>query len=152
MFRKVFIASSLLIVLVIPALAGQRQRQQRKEGNDFGRIQRELNLTADQASSLKSLLESERQTLQPLTKEARDKAQALRDLQGQPDPNPTDISNAVSAMKASRQQLQDARENFQQSLKNLLTPEQIQKLDQTKQRAGRLRGQPGAERQKKRNR
>jgi Spy/CpxP family protein refolding chaperone len=142
MSRKIVMVSALFIAWVIPALAQQQQPQQQRRGGALERIQKELDLTADQINSLQTLMESQRQTLQPLTKDVRDKTQALRDLQQQPNPNSTDVGNAMLAMRAARQRLQEAQQNFQQSLRNLLTTEQIEKLDQMKQRGKDSARQP----------
>jgi Spy/CpxP family protein refolding chaperone len=140
MFRKIFIGSALFAALTLPIFA-QRSgglRGQLGQGRGIDRIQQALNLTADQVNSLKALTESQRQALQPLVKEAREKAQALRDLQQQPNPNPTDIGNAMLAMRATRERMKAAQQNFRQSLNNLLTTEQREKLDQMKTRTKRF--------------
>lgn len=93
------------------------------------RIQKALNLTPDQVSSLKSLTESRRANWEALAQEARQRANALREFQQQPNPNPTDLGNAMLAMRATQEKIRAARDEFMAMFRNLLTTNQRDILD-----------------------
>ena len=143
MLRKIVIVSGLAIALAVPALA---QGPQRGRDRNIDRIQRALNLTPDQVNSLQALIQSQRPAMESIAKDVRDKAQALRELQRQPNPNPTDAGNAMLALRAARERIRAERQRFEESLRNLLTTDQREKLDRMKQRGRTLLGRLGARR------
>jgi len=103
------------------------------------RVRQILNLTEAQVASLRSLLDERRQAVQAVSQHARAKREALRNLTAQPNPNPTEIGNAVLALRQVREPIRQAQTNFQTGFENLLTPDQNDKLNTLKS-AGRARG------------
>ena len=154
MFRKSFIIAILALAIGVPLmaqgtrLAGQRIRPvirqgmlQRMQGKGLkpGRFKQALNLTPDQISGMKAIVESNKAQRQALGQDARQKAQTLRDLTAQSNPNPTDVGNAVLALKQVRSQAQQMREQTLEKFKALLTPDQVKTLEdlQAKRKGGK---------------
>jgi Spy/CpxP family protein refolding chaperone len=160
MFRAVIIAF-LFLNLAFPAMAqgpggkhlnqtpGQfpgLERGQRPEngfflqGRSLERIQKALNLTADQMSSLQALIDSRRSNWEALAQEMRQNMGVLRDLQQQPNPNPTDLGNAMLALRSTREKIKIAQDEFYTMFSNLLTTDQKTTLDGIKNRLGKMGG------------
>src|SRR5947208_1997008 len=112
MFKRL-ILPILILAVAIPVMAqrpGERIRQKR--------VQRAIQLTPDQRSTLKSMVEANKAQRQAIMQEVLQKAQVLRALRSQQNPNPTELGNAMLALKDVRERAQQLRQQTMNNFKN----------------------------------
>ena len=129
MFKRLVIPA-LILAIAVPAFA-QRPRQQRLKQRPAVRanaIRKGMNLTEEQKQTLRALREGNRTQRQTLMQDTRQKAQALRDLLSQANPNPTDVGNAALALKQARARARELRQQTMKNFRNNLTPEQLKQF------------------------
>lgn len=89
---------------------------------------RTLVLTETQQTKWDAMLADLRDTLEPLRDQLKDVEEALRDLLGQSDPDPTEIGELILEGKDLREQMGAAHEAYLQGFEEMLTTEQKAKL------------------------
>src|SRR5437867_1492786 len=149
-FGRTIILMIVLVALAIPSFAQRRGRgfggaigdvqavQPQNPRDPTAGVQKALNLTASQVESLKALLQARIQSVQDLSPEIRDKRAAFESLSSQSNPNPTDLGNALLALRASESKLQAINTKFQADFENLLTADQKQSVENAKAAAAIL--------------
>ena len=135
MVRRLIIISTLALAVAIPVFAQGRlprigQGGQGQSGDRIiQRFDRALDLTPEQETQLRGILDSRRQETQSLAQEMKSKAQDLKNLMQQTSPNPADVGNAALAVKALRQRMQSIRQGFQSEFKAILRSDQVSKYE-----------------------
>ncbi len=98
MFKRLMIPA-MILAAVIPLMA---QRP--------GRALRAPRLTPEQRQELKALVQANKPNRQAIRQEIQQKVQALRNLRAQANPNPTELGNAMLALRAARGRVQQLRQ------------------------------------------
>ncbi len=138
MTQNALSCAALLFVLLVPSLARGESVPQCPSGEgprQFSRrnVMRELNLTAEQSEQLKAEKQASRQKRQELQDQIRAKRQELRK---ELDKNVID-RNAVNTLIGQLKDLQGSLLNLRVdsilSMKQILTPEQFEKLRSLRQ-------------------
>lgn len=113
------------------ALAGQGFRGGREgaPGRGLRAALATLDLTDDQKTKVKELLESERPRYEALRQEGRAKREALRTAAGAAAPDPAAVGTAFLGVQAHRKAVRAERDSSRQKLEALLTAEQRAKLE-----------------------
>jgi periplasmic protein CpxP/Spy len=110
------------------------------EGQFMGRMARHLELTDAQKSEIKSIIESEKPTIEPIVKQL---AQIRKDMRAATKGGAFDeeLVRALASQQAQfLAELIVSRERIQSKIYSLLTPEQKEKMEQSHQRhSGRMR-------------
>ena len=108
------------------------------------RLARFLDLSDEQIAQAEQLKEDAQVASQPLTEQGRTLRETLGELLQQENPSAVEVGETVIALRDIRQQLGDIREDLFNSFEGLLTPEQLERLEQYKERRGRdRRPRPG---------
>jgi Spy/CpxP family protein refolding chaperone len=134
MFRRLLIISSIVAALAGTAALAQgfrnraAGRRDALNGRMLERLQQRLSLTEVQMNGIRALDENRRKEMELLRQEMQPKRQALRELLRQPNPNPNDVGNATLALRETRGRMRDINQRFLSGVKELLTPDQLQKL------------------------
>jgi Spy/CpxP family protein refolding chaperone len=133
MFRRTFIVMSLVMALAgtVTLAQGLRGKGARRGGSPaqrLERLQQKLNLNETQMNGIRALDETRRKERESLRGELKQKRQGLRQLMQQTNPNPTDVGNATLALKEERERAREINQRFMSGVKELLTPDQLQKL------------------------
>jgi Spy/CpxP family protein refolding chaperone len=116
-------------------------------GPDPSKLAELLGLTDEQQAQLKAMRDKNRETLRPLMESARQADRSFRKALEEENSEATAVGQAALAMHAARQKLQAAHEAALEEMKAILTPEQREKLEQTRARFGPGRGRrPGGPR------
>jgi Spy/CpxP family protein refolding chaperone len=121
-------AAGLLLVAALPAEAARPGRV--PNCGDFRGIARYLQLTAEQLTAARTLGEALRTTIQPLTASIQPLHENLQDLLDVASPNVTSVGTVVVQIDAIRDQIRDAREDYQDDFAALLTPTQLTKYQE----------------------
>ena len=130
MLKRLLIPIVILAVAVpLMAQGALQQKAQTKAVMQLRILKKALDLTPDQVNSLKALVQSNKAQRQAIAQDARQKAQTLRSLMAQSNPNPTDLGNAALALREARKRGQALREQTLNSFKSYLTPDQIKILE-----------------------
>ena len=125
--KKLFV-SLAMVLTVAAALMAQRGRG--GPGRDpVGALKTALGLTDAQASAIQSLIQSERDRLQNVQSDIRQKRQTLDSLLDAASPSAVDVGNAAIAWHSAEAQLEAERTSFINQVKQQLTGDQQQKLD-----------------------
>lgn len=125
---KKTVVTLVMILAVATGLMAQRGRGGR--GRDaLESVKNALGLTDAQVSAIQSLLQSERDRLQGVQSNIRQKRQTLDSLLSAASPSAIDVGNAAIAVHAAEEQLEAERTSFINQVKQQLTGEQQQKLD-----------------------
>jgi Spy/CpxP family protein refolding chaperone len=143
MFRRFVVISSIALTLAGTAAMAQGFRDGRDKaagraraagrrdafaGRILDRLQQRPNLTDAQMNGIRALQETQRMETESLRQEMQQKRQALRQLMQEPRPNPSDVGNAMLALKESRDRARGISERFRSGVSGLLTPEQTKSL------------------------
>jgi Spy/CpxP family protein refolding chaperone len=83
-----------------------------------------LDLSAEQETAVRELLQQQRQTLRPLHEQQQARMNKIDELAGAARPDPAQIGQLVIEAHAARQQVRAAMERLKESIGALLTPEQ----------------------------
>lgn len=124
--------TTIAIVLATASVAAADTKQ---GGQQYGRnragfrrqLAETLNLTAEQRQQLRALRASARQRNEQLFTTFRSKRQELRQLLAANDPAAEHVKAELQAM---RPQLKAVREQARTDMRSILTPEQLERLDQ----------------------
>ena len=139
MLKRILIPT-LVIAVAVPLMAQGRVKQriqQRLQANPAIRLKaarKALNLTPDQVNNLKSIRQANRTQRQNTAQDTRQKREALKNLMAQSNPNPTELGNAVLALKQARGQAQQLRQQALNNFKNSLTADQQKTLEELQAR------------------
>ena len=107
-----------------------------------------LGLSAQQQAQLKAMRETHHEASKPLIESARQAREAFRAALEAESPDPTAVGEAALAMHAAEKELKAARQAAFEQMKSILTPDQLQKLEQARgagwhdRRGPREGGQP----------
>ena len=132
---KRFLIPTFILGLAIPLFPQKPQKLDKfrqRPAVRLGAMKRALNLTPDQLNTFKATVQGNKAQRQAINQDVRQKAEALRGLMAQPNPNPTEVGDAVLALKQARARGQELREQTLNSFKNSLTPDQLKRLDELK--------------------
>lgn len=99
-------------------------------------LQKSLNLSTTQTSSVRILARTRRDTLQVIRDQARPKYQQLMALLKQPNPDPAAVGRATIEMKAIHDQALAKQADLEKQFMNLLNPTQQQTLNNLRKQAG----------------
>jgi hypothetical protein len=105
------------------------------------RVRSTLSLSEVQVSALKTLLTMRDQTTQQALQSLGERQRKLEELNGQTNPNPTDIGQAFLAVREVQDQLKSAGDKFRTDFKALLSADQrssLEKLQTAAEQAGAL--------------
>ena len=119
-------AAGLLVLGTLPAQAAAGGNRV-PNCNDFRAIARYLRLTEAQLASARTLGEALRGVVQPLYQSIEPLQDSLQDLLEVASPNVTSVGTAVVQIDGIRDQIRDAREDYEDDFAALLTPEQLTK-------------------------
>lgn len=105
-------------------------------GRHMGRLVRFLDLTADQKESAKALFESTRAEVEPIREAQRERHQELRTLLQADSPDAAEVGALVIAIHASRDEVKAIHDAAFAEFKDLLTSEQLAKLERFQEERG----------------
>jgi Spy/CpxP family protein refolding chaperone len=114
-------------------------------GPDPARLAERLGLSEDQQAQLKALREKDREASRPVFEAARQAHEAFREALEAANPDPAVVGRAALAMHAAEKKARASREAAFEAMKAILTPEQLEKLEQGREEFGHRRG-PGGRR------
>ena len=109
-------------------------------GPDPSRLAARLGLSDEQQAQVEAMRDKHRETLRPMMESARQADRSFRSALEGENPEATAVGQAALAMHAARQKVQAAHEAIREEMKAILTPEQREKLEQTRARFGPGRG------------
>jgi len=89
-------------------------------------LQRTLNLSGSQVSSIRQLAQSRREAFRPIREQARPKVEQLMTLLQQTNPDPAAVGRVVIDLKGIHQQARAKQNDFEKQLLSLLNPTQQQ--------------------------
>jgi Spy/CpxP family protein refolding chaperone len=112
-------------------------------GRRPGHVPEGLGLSDEQKAQWQELRQKNREALRPLVESARQAHKAYRDALEAANPDAATVGNAALAARAADEKLREARQASFKELKSILTPEQLEKLEQSTRRGGRRRGEGG---------
>jgi len=148
MFKRLLIPSLILAVAV--PLTAQRVRNPQKQARvqqvlpkgrrGMVRGLKALNPTPDQISQWKAIREGNKAQREAIMQEMRQKRQALQELRSQTNPDPTQLGNAMLALRDTQKSVQQFQEQSMESFKRTLTPDQLKKLEELQSRRKNRRG------------
>jgi Spy/CpxP family protein refolding chaperone len=103
-----------------------------------------LNLSDDQKAQWQSLREKQRDATKPLFDGARQAHEAFQNALEAAHPDVTNVGQAALAVHAAEKKLHEAQQAAFEEMKSILTPEQREKLEQSRERGqgGLRRGGP----------
>ena len=135
MRRKLLAATALLALLAVP-FAAQAARPPKPNPADIlhnpRALARFLKLTPAQVATQKQLLEELHATTKPLYQQIEPLEDQLRDQLGAASPNACDVGATVVQIAGLRDQIKEAREDFDAAFSAILTPEQLAKYEALK--------------------
>ena len=141
-------ALALAFCVSVPAQAqGQDLPRHRPEfGGPFGpglppRLGDALGLTEEQRAQVRSLFETNRESLRPLVEEARQAHEDFRLSLGAEPPDPMTVGQAALAMHAAEKNVRAAHDVVFEQVRSILTAEQRAKLESASEQG--LRRAPG---------
>ena len=121
--------------------AGPRQGRRHASRNRLSRrLVEELQLTEEQLTQIKEQRQQHREDVQGLQKQQRELRQEVRSLLQSESPSATEVGERAIAVHNLSRQIRQERENVQEAFRALLTPEQLEKLDELKENRPRRRG------------
>ncbi len=135
--RRLSIAATLFAILTLPLLAEAAKRP----GNpgDILRnaraLARYLKLTPAQIETAKQLAQTLHNTTKPLYQQIEPLAEQRRSQLEEASPDACAVGNTVVEIDALRDQIRDAREEFDEDFSAILTPEQLAKYEALKDAA-----------------
>jgi Spy/CpxP family protein refolding chaperone len=122
-------------------------------GMSFERLGERLDLSAEQRRQLDALSDRQREALKPLHEAARQAHEAFREALEAESPDAAVVGQAALAMHAAHKNVRAAQKAAFDEMKALLTPEQLEKLEQSRERGfGDARGPRGDRPERQENR
>jgi Spy/CpxP family protein refolding chaperone len=91
-------------------------------------VARFFEFTPEQVEQIKGLLEIRQTATEPLAKQIAEKEAELRELMASAKPDPGAVGNLVIGIHQLREQMGEAREQFEKDFESILTEEQKHKL------------------------
>jgi len=135
MRRKLLAATTLLALLAVP-FAAQAARSPKPNPADLLQnpkaLARFLKLTPAQVTQQKQLLEELRGTTKPLHEQIEPLGEQLKDQLEAASPDACAVGNTVVEIDGLRDQIKEAREDFDEAFSAILTPEQLAKYEALK--------------------
>ncbi len=152
--RRLFIGSLLAGALAITtaAHAGPHCKKGGKHGKwnsedkaaymekRFNRMASKLELTEEQKTGMKSLMQNHMNAMKPLRDEKRAIRQEMVNLDPKADDYSAKLADIANRKAEISRQMTIARGNKRQQMAQLLTPEQLAKKQEMRQRKGKRRG------------
>jgi Spy/CpxP family protein refolding chaperone len=143
------IGGAALCALAWGGVAGaQEQRGPRPDGPGgqppMERMMERLGLSEDQKAAVHAVIEKDQDTMRPLADAARGAHDAFQKALDAPSPDATKVGQLAIAMNTAQKKFDSARKAEMEKIKEILTPEQQERLEQAMQRGfGRGPGGPG---------
>lgn len=109
----------------------------------LGRLARALDLSEEQITATKTLVQAHREAVEPLREQQRAGREAVRELLDQTPQDATAIGQAVIAAHAVGEQIHAAFEQLMTDFRALLTQEQEERLDEILAMRGEREGHRG---------
>jgi protein CpxP len=110
----------------------------------FGRMFRNLDLTDQQRTEIRKVLETERSLMQPIHQQLRENREALKAATKDGQFNEAEVTKLAQKQGDLMAQMIVSRERVQSQIWQILTPEQRDKLAQWREKHQGGRGQLGA--------
>lgn len=131
--RRLLTATALLALLAVP-FAAQAARKPNPADILLNpkALARFLKLTPEQVAQQKQLLEELRTTTKPLHEQIRPLEEQLRDQLDAASPDACTVGNTLVQINSLRDQIKEAREDFDEAFSAILTPEQLAKYEALK--------------------
>src|SRR5262245_16449832 len=98
-------------------------------------LQRTLNLSDSQVTSIRQLAQTRREELQSIRQQSRPKFQQLMALLKQPDPDPAAVGRLVVDLKGIHEQARAKQADLEKQFDDLLNPTQKQTVDNLRKQA-----------------
>ena len=118
----------IAISMVLPAMAQEKPDVPCIVAMEHQAVVRALQLTEEQVAQWDTLMADRRATVQPLREQLRAIEEQLRDLLGQPEPDPAAVGALVVQGHDLREQIRAADEVYRQGFEDLLDETQAGKL------------------------
>ncbi len=138
MFKRLIIPA-MILATAIPLMAQRPGRAVRPRSQQSQAV-RVPRLTPEEREALKALVEANKPNRQAIRQEIRHKVQAVKNLRSQANPNPTELGNAMLALREARGRAQQMRQDTMERFKNSLTPEQQKRIEDFQARRKARRG------------
>ena len=135
MKRKLTIAAALFALLTLPLLAGAAPRRGGNPGDILTNpraLARYLKLTPAQVETTKQLLQTLHATTRPLHEQQKPLAEQLRAQLDAAGPDACAIGTTLLEIEDLRDQVREAREDFDEAFSAILTPQQLAKWEALK--------------------
>lgn len=136
--QKLLAATALLALLIVP-FAAQAARPPKPNPADIlhnpKALARFLKLTPEQVAKQKQLLEQLRSTTKPLYDQIEPLEEQLHDQLEAASPNACAVGGTVVQIDGLRDQIKEARQDFDDAFSAILTPEQLAKYEALKDAA-----------------
>lgn len=136
MMRRRLLATTALLALLATPFAAQAARPPRLDPIDLlhnpRALARFLKLSPQQVTQQKQLLEELRGTTKPLYEQIEPLEDQLRAQLDAASPDACAVGNTVVQIDGLRDQIKDAREDFDEAFSAILTPEQLAKYETLK--------------------
>lgn len=126
-----------------PPQGAQPGPMMRHQGQMKGRMFQALNLTPEQKSKMETLRSAQMKEMAQLRADAQIAQIDLRDLLRQDNPSDSDVKAKVAAVTKTRGKIMESQVAFGLKMKQVLTPEQRQKLQDLREQHMRRGGQRG---------
>lgn len=104
-------------------------------GRALDTLQRTLNLTPSQVTSIRQLAQSRRESIRAIREQARPKVEQLMTLLKQPNPDPAAVGGIVLELKALHEQAHAKQGDLEKQLSTLLNPTQQQTVNNLRSQA-----------------
>lgn len=135
-FNKLILPLGLCLFIAVPAFAGRPQSEgpdhKRSKGGHIGQIIKQLNLSQDQKSQVKPLVQKFRTEAKPMRKAMVEAQLQVAQIMFS---DPFSESQARAAFRNAahlKENMMIARAKLFSQVKTILTPEQLAKLDRIK--------------------
>ena len=139
------VATALLSVVVASSTRG------RFHGSSFGHqgrgflpppwiLEEVLELTEEQLSQIEGLQEEMRAQVKPIREEGRELRREIKAELNQEEPSPLRVGELVISGHDLRKQMREIHQSLRESFQSVLTPDQLEKLAELKNRRGGRRG------------
>jgi len=92
-------------------------------------LQRTLDLSPSQVTSIRQLASARRESLQSIREESRPKFEQLMSMLRQPNPDPAAVGRTVIELKEIHEQARTKQTDFENQLSSILNPEQRRTVD-----------------------
>jgi len=102
-------------------------------------LQRTLNLSASQVTSIRQLAQSRRESLKSIREQARPKFEELMTLLHQANPDPAAVGRIVIGLKGIHEQARAKQDDYQKQVNSLLNPTQQQIVNNLRNQAPTFR-------------